>query len=122
MRADVARVLLHLGYKVDVDFVATGAPDGSVAVDWLSASPMPSEADIDAAAPAALAAEQASIAENAQGTIDKADLKSQADAAVTRLTQIVDATPPFTSAQRDAAIQDMARYQRAIIRVLRRLI
>lgn len=45
-------------------------------------------------------------------------LRQQVRTALTRLDQIATATPPLTSAQRDAAIQDMARFQARLIRAL----
>lgn len=49
MRADAAVVLMSMGYVLDRDFVATA--DGSGAhVTWLAATPMPTDAEVDAAA------------------------------------------------------------------------
>lgn len=56
MRVDVARILMHLGYVPDRDFIAAAESRDSVAVEWLAQSPQPTEAEIEAAAPAALAA------------------------------------------------------------------
>lgn len=53
--------------------------------------------------------------------ISRADLKAQATAAITRLTQIEAATNP-TNAQMIQAVKDMAVYERKIINVLIRLI
>ena len=45
-------VLLSMGYKLDVDFVAFDRGN-DVEIEWKSAKPMPTEAEIDAHAPKA---------------------------------------------------------------------
>jgi len=55
MRADTPDILRHLGFALDVDFVAFGTKDGAE-IRWLSQEPQPTEAEVEAAAPAALAA------------------------------------------------------------------
>lgn len=55
---------------------------------------------------------------DAEAETARKTLRSQVRAALTRLDQIAEATGSFTNAQRDAAIQDMARFQAGLIRVL----
>lgn len=55
MRSDAPDILRHLGFVLDVDFVAYGTKDGAE-IRWQSPLPQPTEAEIEAAAPAALAA------------------------------------------------------------------
>ena len=122
MRSDAAIILAGMGsppFDPIKDFRATQHSDGSVSVEWLSAQPQPSEDEIDAAAPAVLAAVAADAADASALVVDKADLRAQVSTAVARLEQIRDASS-HTNAQLVAAVQDMARYQLAIIKVLRR--
>ena len=53
---------------------------------------------------------------------DKSDLLAQAAAAVTRLDAIVATTGTMTTAQLTAAIKDMAKYEKAIIKRLMQII
>lgn len=52
---NAASILLHMGFKIDVDFIATGTPSG-VVVEWLSNQPAPAQTDLDAAEPQMVAA------------------------------------------------------------------
>lgn len=49
MRADVALILIGMGYVPEVDFRAVQVGPTDVAVTWLSGSPQPTPAEIDAA-------------------------------------------------------------------------
>ena len=132
MRADAAFILVYLGFEVDIDFVASANEDGTVNIVWRSAQPQPTEAEIDAAAGAALAAKVAADALLTQLGIDKADLASQYAAGMTLLDNIAAATIPATfsnNTQRDAAIQqiaaavkNLATIQRRMLKVVRALV
>lgn len=56
MRQDVATILIGMGYAVGVDFDAHDDKRSGVRVQWLAQAPQPTEAEIEAAAPAVLAA------------------------------------------------------------------
>lgn len=51
----IANILIFMGYVLDVDFDVHADSDG-VHLRWLGAGPQPTEAEIEAAAPAAIAA------------------------------------------------------------------
>src|SRR3990167_9391538 len=76
MRPDSANILIGMGYVLDEDFVADEITPDNVRVTRLSQRVLPSEADIDAAAPAIYAAIAARKAEQQQATIDRAALKT----------------------------------------------
>ena len=121
MRVEVAPILIGMGYTPDGDFIAVQNGAADVAVVWLAPSPMPTEAAIDAAAPAIITA----IAADAQDAIswqtDKAALKTTYAAAVARMIQIRDAGS-LNNAQVLQAVRDLAGYQVQIVKVLRRLL
>lgn len=48
------------------------------------------------------------------------DLRTQAIAAVARLTDIITNAGAYTTAELRAALQDMAQYERALIRIVAR--
>lgn len=50
MRIDAASVLIGMGYVSDRDFIATHDGTNGVNIDWRAQSPIPTEAEIDAAA------------------------------------------------------------------------
>lgn len=50
MRIDAAFVLIGMGYVSDRDFIATHDGANGVNIDWRAQSPIPTEAEIDAAA------------------------------------------------------------------------
>lgn len=56
MRLDAALVLMHMGYVPERDFDALQDAPDSVRLIWHAQGPQPTEAEIEAAAPAALAA------------------------------------------------------------------
>jgi len=56
MRQDVATILIGMGYAVGVDFDAHDDKKTGAWITWMAQSPQPTEAEIEAAAPAALAA------------------------------------------------------------------
>lgn len=69
MRRDAPDILLSMGYVLDVDFVAYAA-DGGCKIEWLSAKPRPTDAEIAAAAlPAAKAAKKQQIKQVARARI-----------------------------------------------------
>lgn len=58
----IVGALRHLGYALDVDFVLAEFSAGVVSIEWLSAAPQPTQAEIDAAIlPAAKAQRIAAI-------------------------------------------------------------
>ena len=132
MRADAAFILVYLGFEVDIDFVASANEDGTVNIVWRSAQPQPTEAEIDAAAGAALAAKVAADALLTQLGIDKDTLSTQYQTGLDLLDQIQAATipaSPLTNTQRDAAlqqivvaVQSLALIQERALKVLRQLI
>ena len=119
MRRNTATILLGMGYK-DREFVVDELDSGVTRLTWLSGAQQPTEAEIDAAAPAIEAAVAADAADATQWTTDRADLKAQYAAAETRLTQIRDAASP-TNAQVIAAVRDLAAFQLRILKYIRRL-
>jgi len=121
MRMDTARVLLHMGYVLDRDFYAVQDGPNSVALTWLAATPAPTEAEIDAAAPAAQAAAASQAALLAELGVDKSTLASAYQAMHDRLVQIENAAAP-TNAQVIQAVRDLALYERRILRVLRAIL
>lgn len=111
MRADVARILVHMGYVSDRDFIAAAESRDSVAVKWLNDAPQPDEKAIDAAALEMEAAHQAEAVKVAESTTARDDAKR----ALTALDTIIAGAPTATTAQLRAAIEQMARIQRHII-------
>ena len=55
MRTDVATILLGMGYSDSLDFLVSQEGPESCEFQWFSKLPRPTEAEIEAAAPAALA-------------------------------------------------------------------
>ena len=90
-------------------------------VQWTNAlGAQPTQADIDAATPAAQAAADARAAALAARDADKAALKTAYSNAVTRLQQI-NATSAPTNAQVIQAVRDMAQIQLQIMHVVKAL-
>lgn len=106
--------LQYMGYKLDRDFIAF-----QDAIQWFIPTP-PTQAEIDAAAPAAQAALDAEVADQTAYEADKTDLKAQFDVAATRLAQISNAASP-TNAQVIQAVRDLATYQLKILKYVRKL-
>lgn len=61
-------------------------------------------------------------AQFATRTADAADVRAAAQAAVTRLTAIIANVDTYTTAQLKTALQDVAQYERAIIKIVARTI
>lgn len=110
MRADTPDILRHLGFTLDVDFVAIGTKDGAE-IKWLSAQPQPDEKALDAAAPTAEAAKQAEEAKR----IESATARDDAKRALEHLDTIIAGIDGATLAQAKAAIKQLAQIQRHII-------
>lgn len=116
----VATVLMHLGFVLDRDFEVVSGIEGLDRIRWFSPQPQPTQAEIDAAAPAALAALAAEQAEATAYQADRTDLQTQYANAVTRLEQIRDA-PSLSNTQAVTAIKDLAAVQLRMLKYIRRL-
>lgn len=111
MRADVARILMHMGYVSDRDFIAAAESRDSVAVKWLASTAQPDDAAIDAAALEMQAAAQVEAANKIESATARADAKQ----ALSALDTIIAGAPTATTAQMRAAVEQMARIQKHII-------
>ena len=111
MRADVARILMHMGHVLDRDFVAVQESRDSVAVKWLSQAPQPDDKAIDAAALEMAAAEQAEEAKRLEADTARDDAKR----ALAALDTIITGIDGATLTQAKTAIRQLAQIQRHII-------
>lgn len=111
MRVDVARILMHMGYVPDRDFIAAAESRDSVAVKWLNDAPQPDEKAIDAAALEMEAAQQAEAVKVAESTTARDDAKR----ALTALDAIIAGIDGATLAQAKAAIKQEAQILRHLI-------
>ena len=105
MRDDVARILLRMGYVLDVDFVAVQESRDSVAVKWFAETAQPDDKAIDAAALEMAAAEQAEEAERVESYTARDDAKR----ALVALDTIIAGAPTATNAQMRTWIEQLAR-------------
>lgn len=111
-----AETLTGLGYTPDVDFVAV--QDGpKVRIDWLSAQPMPSEAEINAFD---MSPEAVEDRENAKEPL-LAELKAQADGAIESINSYLLVADNATQAQVRAEVKAAAQQRKVMIRALKRL-
>lgn len=108
MRVDVARILMHMGYVNDRDFVAAAESRDSVAVKWLAAASQPDDAAIDAAALDLATAEQAEQVKRVESDTARDDAKR----ALSALDTIIAGAPTATIVQLRAAVEQMARIQK----------
>lgn len=111
MRADVARILMHMGHVLDRDFIAAAESRDSVAVKWLSQAPQPDARAIDAAALELATAEQAKEAQKVESDLARVDAKR----ALSALDTIIQGIDGATLAQAKTAIKQLAQIQRHII-------
>lgn len=111
MRADVAKILTHMGHVLDRDFVAVQESRDSVAVKWLAQTAQPDDKAIDAAALELAAAEQAKAAERQEADTARDDAKR----ALAALDTIIAGAPTATTAQLRTAVEQLARIQKHII-------
>ena len=113
MRVDAPRILMHLGYVIDRDFVALNGTRDGCDIKWLAETKQPTEAEIDAAADAAIATET-------QAAQDKATLDGMRDQVRQALSNLdtIQRAASFTNAQRDAAIKELAQIVERLIRVM----
>ena len=58
----------------------------------------------------------------AERVTDRDAMLAAATAAVTRLTEIITNIDTYTTAQLKAALQDVARYERALVKVVARMV
>lgn len=105
MRADAATILIQMGHKLDTDFVARQDKTGAVVIDWRAEGKPPTEAEIEAAAPAALAALQTETDKRTESTLARDDVKR----AVATLDAIIAQAPTATTAQMRTGIAQMAQ-------------
>jgi len=113
MRADAPDILRHLGFVLDVDFVAVGTKAGAE-IKWLSQATQPDDKAIDAAALEMEAAQQAEAVKVAESATARDDAKR----ALTALDTIIAGAPTATTAQLRAAVEQMARIEKHIILAL----
>ena len=111
MRADAAKILLHMGYALDVDFVALEDADKGVFIKWLSQAPQPDGKALDAAALELATAEQAEEAKRTESDTARDDAKR----ALAALDTIIAGAPIATTAQMRTAIEQLARIQKHAI-------
>lgn len=74
MRTDAAIILIGMGYA-STDFLAYEDGAKGVQITWLAKSPKPTEAEIEAAAPAALAALQAKETQKVESDTARTEAK-----------------------------------------------
>ena len=111
MRIDAARILMHMGHRLDDDFIAVQESRDSVSIKWLSDRLQPTEAEIEAAAPAALAALQAEADKRTEANLARDDVKR----ALSALDTIIQGIDAATLAQAKTAIKQLAQIQKHII-------
>ena len=111
MRADVARILMHMGHVNDRDFIAVAESRDSVAIKWLSAQLQPDDKAIDAAALELATVEQAKEAQKVESDTARADAKR----ALSALATIIAGIDGATLALAKTAIKQLAQIQRHII-------
>ncbi len=75
MRVDVAKILIHMGFVSDRDFIASAESRDSVAVKWLSQAPQPDARAIDAAALTMATAAQAKETKRVESDTARAEVK-----------------------------------------------
>ena len=108
---NIALALQHLGFRVDVDFIAS-----SESLIWLSAHPQPTIKDIEAAWPAAQAALTAEAAARKAADDQQTAGIVEAKRAYARMQTIIDGADTATTVQLRAAIKEMARDIQHLIR------
>lgn len=113
MRHDAPDILRHLGFVLDVDFVAFGTKDGAE-IKWLSQAPLPDAKAIDAAALELAAAEQAKEVQRIEADTARDDAKR----ALSALDTIIGGIDAANLTQAKAAIRQLAQIQKHIILAL----
>ncbi len=111
MRVDAAKILMHLGYALDRDFVTTAESRDSVAIKWLSAQPQPDDKAIDAAALDMATAEQTKEALKIESDTARDDAKR----ALSALDTIISGIDGATLAQAKTAIKQLAQVLKHVI-------
>lgn len=115
-----ANILKFLGHVIDRDF--TVYSDGATtSIQWLAATPKPTDAAIDAAAASAQAAEAARDSLLAEIGVDKSTLAAAYQTMHDRLVQIENAVSP-NNAQLIQAVRDIATYEKRILRAIRAIL
>lgn len=104
------KTLLHLGFRDD-DFDLQDDGAGPYIKAWRRPEKQPTEAEIEAAAPAVIAALQAEEAKRIESHTARADAKQ----ALAALDTIISGIDGATLAQAKAAIKQLAQIQKHII-------
>ena len=120
MRADAATILIGMGYKLDRDFEAHFVNPGSSDVRWFAQTPQPTEAEIDAAAPAILAAIAADQSDATQRQTDRETLKTQIAQEIADIDTFLAIASPNNAAVL-AEVRAIDRRLKAILKYIRRL-
>ena len=98
------KTLLHLGFRDD-DFDLQDDGAGAYIKAWRRSEKQPTDAELKAAEPAALAALQAEEAKRIESTTARDDAKR----ALAALDTIIAGAPSATTAQLRAAVEQLAR-------------
>jgi hypothetical protein len=113
--------LPYLGFVPDVDYVLyQGQSEETPRLQWFSQAAEPTDAEIEAAAPAAQAAYAAAQADAAAYQSQRTEVASNLTAMRDRLVLIRDAASP-TNAQVIQAVRDLAAIELRILNYIRRL-
>lgn len=104
------RTLLHLGFRDD-DFDLQDDGAGPYIKQWRRLEKQPTDAELLAAEPAALAAQQAEEAKRIESHTARAEAKQ----AIAALDTIIAGAPTATTAQMRTAIEQLARIQKHAI-------
>ena len=118
LRQNAATILIGMGFDPFTDFDAVSNA-GIISLNWRSAQPRPTDAEIDAAATAIEAANAADEADAVSAEQHSAQLKAGLAATVARLIEIRDAST-FTPTELSTAVNDLASSQLRILRAIRR--
>jgi hypothetical protein len=92
MRTDIADILIGMGFILDHDFTALQESPTSVAITWLSSIPMPTEIEIDNAAPTILASLTAFAAQRALDLVEIPEAKAELKALIQTMQALIDSS------------------------------
>jgi len=111
MKTNAYLTLDFLGFRLDTDYIIHHESATSVRLEWLSGQARPTEAELQAVEPAALAALQAKEAQKVESDTARDDAKR----ALAALDTIITGIDAATLAQAKTAIKQLAQIQRHII-------